>query len=241
MSSPLRPPSLRRSGRFGAKSASALSARPAPRPPPAYRPGSSGGGGGGACARRRRSRRLRSDCASRRRGESDQRKAAMTSETTAELFISDSRVEPFVLVTSYVDTPPVRRPAPECPAPRAPRAAARTCTRPPRRCARTNAIEPCRIGFSRARSWMRAFGYSCSTTRCVLATSSVQQLARRELVIEPVDGAVLQVRERIVPRRARQLVLAEHDLLLPRVELIGRVRATACRRSSRRARIVWPP
>ena len=29
----------------------------------------------------------------------------------------------------------------------------------------------------------------------------LQELARRELVIEPVDGAVLQVRERIVPRR----------------------------------------
>ena len=38
----------------------------------------------------------------------------------------------------------------------------------------------------------------------------LQQLARGELVIEPVDRAVLQVGERIVPRRARQLVLAEH-------------------------------
>ena len=36
---------------------------------------------------------------------------------------------------------------------------------------RTNASEPRRIGVSRARSWMRAFGYSCSTTRWVFATS----------------------------------------------------------------------
>ena len=62
-----------------------------------------------------------------------------------------------------------------------------------------------------------------------------QQLARGELMIEPVDRPVLQIGERIVPRRARQLVLAEHDLLLPRVQLIGRVVETACRRSSRRA------
>jgi len=31
-----------------------------------------------------------------------------------------------------------------------------------------------------------------------------QELARRELVIEPVDRAVLQVRERIVARRPRR-------------------------------------
>jgi hypothetical protein len=37
---------------------------------------------------------------------------------------------------------------------------------------RVKAIEPFRIGARRALSWMRAFGYSCSTTRCVLATSS---------------------------------------------------------------------
>ena len=50
-----------------------------------------------------------------------------------------------------------------------------------------------------------------------------QQLARRQLVIQPVHRAVLQIRQRIVLGRARQLVLAEHDLLLPRVELIGRI------------------
>ena len=52
----------------------------------------------------------------------------------------------------------------------------------------------------------------------------VEQLARRELVIEPIDGAVLQVGERIVAGGAGKLVLAQHRLLLPRVGQIGRVR-----------------
>src|SRR4029079_7862062 len=51
----------------------------------------------------------------------------------------------------------------------------------------------------------------------------LQQLARGELMVEPVDGAVLQVTERIVPGRAGQLVLAQDDLLFPRVEVIGRL------------------
>src|SRR6266498_3687638 len=37
---------------------------------------------------------------------------------------------------------------------------------------RANAIDPWRIGVRRPLSWIRAFGYSCSTTRCVFATSS---------------------------------------------------------------------
>src|SRR4051794_9101951 len=49
----------------------------------------------------------------------------------------------------------------------------------------------------------------------------LQQLARGELMIQPVDSAVLQVAQRIVPGCAGQLVLAEHNLLLPCVELIG--------------------
>ena len=44
-----------------------------------------------------------------------------------------------------------------------------------------------------------------------------EKLARRQLMIEPVHGAILQVGERIVTRRAGQLVFGEHDLLLPRV------------------------
>ena len=40
----------------------------------------------------------------------------------------------------------------------------------------------------------------------------LQQLARGELMIEPVDGPVLQVGERIVARGAGQLVLGEHHL-----------------------------
>ena len=89
---------------------------------------------------------------------------------------------------------------------------------------RAKAIEPFRIGFRRSLSWMRARGYSCSITSAVLRDVELQELARGELVIEPVDRAVLQVSERIVLRRAGQLVLAEHGLLLPGVDLIGRVR-----------------
>ena len=69
----------------------------------------------------------------------------------------------------------------------------------------------------------------------------LQQLARRELMIEPVDRAVLQVGQRIVPRRARQLVL-------------GRARSASSTRSADRRdcrdglpsfqsprSTVWPP
>jgi hypothetical protein len=51
----------------------------------------------------------------------------------------------------------------------------------------------------------------------------VEQLARGELVVQPVHGAVLQVGERVVPGRAGQLVLAQHGLLLPRVGEVRRV------------------
>ena len=49
-----------------------------------------------------------------------------------------------------------------------------------------------------------------------------QQFTGGELVIEPVDAAVLKIRERIVSRRARQLMLCEDDLLLPGIQLIRR-------------------
>ena len=106
---------------------------------------------------------------------------------------------------------------------------------------RTNAIEPWRIGFSRSRSWMRAFGILVLDDQVRVGDVELQQLARGELVIEPVDRAVLQVRERIVPGRARQLVLAEHRLLLPRVELIGRVRRDGLPSIQSPRSIVWPP
>src|SRR6266699_4167597 len=48
-----------------------------------------------------------------------------------------------------------------------------------------------------------------------------QQLACGELMVQPVHRTVLKVRERIVPRGARQLVLAEHGLLLPRMALLA--------------------
>ena len=41
-------------------------------------------------------------------------------------------------------------------------------------------------------------------------------------MIEPVNGSVLQVRQGIMPRRSRQLVLAQHHLFLPRIHLIRR-------------------
>ena len=48
----------------------------------------------------------------------------------------------------------------------------------------------------------------------------IEQLAGGELVIEPVDGAMLQVGQRIVARRAGQLVLGDRRLLLPRPPLL---------------------
>ena len=44
-------------------------------------------------------------------------------------------------------------------------------------------------------------------------------------MVQPVHRTVLKVRERIVPRGARQLVLAEHGLLLPRMALLDRIGA----------------
>jgi hypothetical protein len=58
--------------------------------------------------------------------------------------------------------------------------------------------------------------------RCVCDLER-EQLARRELIIEPVDDAVLQVGERIVPGRARELVLGEDRLFLPRMDLIASI------------------
>ena len=48
-----------------------------------------------------------------------------------------------------------------------------------------------------------------------------EEFARGKLVIQPVDGAILQVRERIVTRRAGQLVFAQDRLLLPGIRLVG--------------------
>ena len=50
-----------------------------------------------------------------------------------------------------------------------------------------------------------------------------QELACRQLMIQPVHGPVLQIRQRIVTRRAGQFVIAEHHLLLPGMEVIGGV------------------
>src|SRR5437764_2608295 len=44
-------------------------------------------------------------------------------------------------------------------------------------------------------------------------------------MVQPVHRTVLKVRERIVPRGARELVLAEHGLLLPRMALLDRIGA----------------
>ena len=77
------------------------------------------------------------------------------------------------------------------------------------------------MGLSCSLSWMRARGYSCSIDQVRVGHVELQQLARGELMVEPVDGAVLQVAQRIVPGRAGQLVLAQDDLLLPGVDLIG--------------------
>ena len=50
-----------------------------------------------------------------------------------------------------------------------------------------------------------------------------QQLSRRQLMIEPVDGAILQVGQRVVSRSAGQLVSTEDRLFFPGVELLRRI------------------
>ncbi len=67
-----------------------------------------------------------------------------------------------------------------------------------------------------------------------------KEFASGELVVEPVDRAILEVCERIVPRRSGQLVLAQNDLLLPGVQLVRRVREGAPSFQSPRS-TVWPP
>ena len=52
----------------------------------------------------------------------------------------------------------------------------------------------------------------------------VEQFAGGELMVQPIDRAVLQVGQRIMPRGAGQLMLADRGLLLPSVHLIGRSR-----------------
>src|SRR6185436_16297514 len=99
-----------------------------------------------------------------------------------------------------------------------PRAAARTSPPRPRRCgARRQSI---RTGSGQARAIL-------DSRRRILVLDDErrvgnverEQLARRELMIEPIDRPVLQVGEWIVTRGPGQLVLGEHDLLLPGVEL----------------------
>ena len=89
---------------------------------------------------------------------------------------------------------------------------------------RTNAIEPCRIGLSARLVLDARLRILVLDDEMRVGDVERQQLPRRELMIQPIDGAILQVGERIVTRRAGQLVLGEHDLLLPRVQLIGRIR-----------------
>ena len=59
--------------------------------------------------------------------------------------------------------------------------------------------------------------------RCVREVQ-VEQLTGGELVIEPVDAAILQIGEWIMARRARQLVFAQNRLLLPCIAEVSRVR-----------------
>src|SRR5262249_17609225 len=54
-----------------------------------------------------------------------------------------------------------------------------------------------------------------------------EQLTCGKLMIQPVHRAILQVRERIVARSARQLVLTEDRLLLPGILLFGVIDARA--------------
>src|SRR5262245_41760831 len=50
-----------------------------------------------------------------------------------------------------------------------------------------------------------------------------EEFSRCKLVVEPIDGSILEIRERIVSSRPRQLVFADRRLFLPRVELFSRL------------------
>src|ERR1700723_3848000 len=57
-----------------------------------------------------------------------------------------------------------------------------------------------------------------------LSRVDTEQFTGGQLMVEPVHGSVLQVRERIMARRAWQLVFTEHCLLLPGIDPIRRNR-----------------
>src|SRR5258708_40136511 len=52
-----------------------------------------------------------------------------------------------------------------------------------------------------------------------------EQLPCGELMVQPVDRSILQIRERIMARSAGQLVLAKDSLLFPGIALLGRIGA----------------
>ncbi len=89
---------------------------------------------------------------------------------------------------------------------------------------RVKSIEPCRIGAQEILVLDPRRRVLVLDDQRGLREVDVEQLPGGELVVEPVHRAVLQVGERIVAGRARQLVLAQHGLLLPGVAEVGRVR-----------------
>ena len=68
--------------------------------------------------------------------------------------------------------------------------------------------------------WVRAQGELKAAKATPLRVPG-QNFARRQLVVQPVDAAVLQVGQRIVPRRARQLVFTQRNLFLPGIGVVG--------------------
>src|SRR5262249_23622446 len=64
----------------------------------------------------------------------------------------------------------------------------------------------------------------------IIRDIQAQKLARRELMVEPVHRAILQVCQWVVPRSSRQFVLGQHGLLEPGFRLIcGIVRGLTAR------------
>src|SRR6202171_6800776 len=59
----------------------------------------------------------------------------------------------------------------------------------------------------------------------VLLRLDAEQLPCGELMVQPIYRSILQIRERIMARRAGQLVFAKDSLLLPGILLLNGIRA----------------
>src|SRR3977135_2895498 len=91
--------------------------------------------------------------------------------------------------------------------------------------ARLKASGPARVRGRRCFVLSASLGIFMFHDQEGLLRLDAKQLTRGELMIEPIDRSILQIREWIMARSARQLVFAKHGLLLPGVLLFGRIGA----------------